>query len=60
MLSKISQNIAEKSPENKIYAKDNTDCKVKRKLDLYYVITNVYTKFQANMSKDGKGESEKN
>ena len=43
--------MTEKSPENKILAKGNNSCKsrsnaTKVKLDLYYVKTNPYTKFQ--------------
>ena len=63
----ISQRTAEKSPENFILAKGNNSCKKrssvrKLKLDLYYVTTHSYTKFQVNISKDwrensGKGNS---
>ena len=45
-----------------MYAKGNTMCNVnheKRKLYLYYGITNAYTEFQVNISKDGKVKSEK-
>ena len=56
--------MAEKSPENEILAKGNYSCKsrssvTKLKLDLYYVVTNVYTKFQVNISKDGREKSGK-
>ena len=49
--------MTKKSPENEILAKSNNSCKsrsnvTKVKLDLYYVKTNVYTKFQVNISKD--------
>ena len=53
----ISQKTAEKSLENWISAKGNNSYKrrlnvTKLKLDLYYVMTNSYTKFQVNISKD--------
>ena len=43
--------MTEKSSENEIFAKGNNSCKsrsnaTKVKLDLYYVKTNAYTKFQ--------------
>ena len=46
-----------KSPENEFFAKGNNSCKsrsnaTKDKLDLYYVKTNPYTKFQVNIWKD--------
>ena len=49
----------EESPENLILAKDNNSIKsrsntTKLKLDLYYVKTNPYMKFQVNMLKDEK------
>ena len=49
--------MTKKSPENEIFAKGNNSCKnksnvTKVKLDLYYVKTNPYTKFQVNISKD--------
>ena len=49
----------EESPKNKIFAKGNNSIKsrsntTKLKLDLYYVKTNPYMKFQVNMSKDDK------
>ena len=55
----ISEKTAEKSPENKIWAKGNNSCKnrssvTKLKLDLFYVTTNSYTKFQVNISKEGR------
>ena len=58
----ISQKIAEKSPENKILAKDNNSCKsrssvIKLELELYYVMTNSYIKFQVNISNDGREKS---
>ena len=31
----------------------------KPKLDLYYIMTNPYTKFQVNISKDGREKSGK-
>ena len=51
--------MAEKSSENLILAKGNYSCKsrsrvTKLELDLYYVKTNSYTKFQVNISKDGR------
>ena len=47
------------SLENEILAKGNNSCKsrsnvTKVELDLYYVKTNSYMKFQGNMSKDDK------
>ena len=49
--------MTKKSPENEILAKDNNSCKSKSnatkvKLDLYYVKSNPYTKFQVNILKD--------
>ena len=49
----------EESAENEILAKGNNSIKsrsktTKLKLDLYYVKTNSYMKFQLNMSKDDK------
>ena len=49
--------MTKKSPEYEILAKGNNSCKsrsnaTKVKLDLYYVKTNPYTKFQVNISKD--------
>ena len=54
----------EESPENLIFAKGNISIKsrsntTKLKLDLYYVKTNPYMKFQVNMSKDDKEKSGK-
>ena len=51
----ISQKTAEKSPENRNWANGNNYGKnrssvKKLKLDLFYVITNSYTKFQVNIS----------
>ena len=60
----ISQRTAEKSPENFILAKGNNSCKKrssvrKLKLDLYYVTTHSYTKFQVKIWREnsGKGNS---
>ena len=52
------------SLENEILAKGNNSCKsrsnvTKVELDLYYVKTNSYMKFQVNMSKDDKEKSVK-
>ena len=52
-----SQKTGEKSSENEIFAKGNNSKNIrsnatKVKLDLYYVKTNPYTKFQVNISKD--------
>ena len=52
-----SQKTAEKNPENKLWGKGNNYCKnrpsvTKLKLDLYYVVSNSYTRFQVNISKD--------
>ena len=52
----------EESPENYTFAKGNNSIKsrsntTKLKLDLYYVKTNLYLKFQLNMSKDDKEKS---
>ena len=60
----ISQKTAEKSPENLILAKGNNSCKRrssvnKLKRDLYYVMTNSYTKFQVNISQDSREKSGK-
>ena len=60
----ISQTTADKSPENYILAKGNNSCKskssmIKLELDLYYVKTNSYTKFQVNILKDGREKSGK-
>ena len=53
----MPQKTGEKSSENKIFAKGNNSSKRRSKetkveLDLYYVKTNPYTKFQVNISKD--------
>ena len=53
----ICRKMTKNSPENKILAKGNNSCKSKSnttkvKLDLYYVKTNSYTKFQVNITKD--------
>ena len=53
----ISQKSAEKSTENRILEKGYNSCKsrssvTKLKLDLYYVMTNSYTEFEVNISKD--------
>ena len=50
----ISQKTAEKSLENLIWAKGSNSCKIrpsvtKLELELYYVMTNSYTKFQVNI-----------
>ena len=55
----ISQKMAEKILENWILAKVSYSCKggssvAKLKLDLYYVMTNLYTIFQVNISKDSR------
>ena len=52
----------QKSPENEILAKGNNSCKSRLnttilELDLYYVKTNSYTKFQFNMLNDDKEKS---
>ena len=49
--------MTKKSTENEIWAKGNNSCKSKSnatkvKLNLYYVKTNSYTKFQVNITKD--------
>ena len=49
--------MTKKSPKNEILAKGNNSCKsrsnaTKVELDLCYVETNPYTKFQVNISKD--------
>ena len=49
--------MTKKSPENEFLAKGNNSCKnrsnaTKLELDLYYVKTNSYTKFQVNITKD--------
>ena len=56
--------MTKESPENEILAKGNNSCKsrsntIKVKLDLYYVKTKPYMKFQVNMSKDDKEKSAK-
>ena len=53
-----------KSSENVILAKGDNSCKsrsnaTKVELDLYYVETNSYMKFQVNMPKDDKEKSGK-
>ena len=60
----IFQKTAEKSLENSILAKGNNSRKskssvTKLKLDLYYIMTNSYTKFQVNISKDDREKSGK-
>ena len=60
----MSQKPTEKSPEKKFITKGNNSRKskssvTKLKLDLYYVMTNSYTKFQVNISKAGREKSEK-
>ena len=56
-LNSICQKMTKKSPENEFFAKGNNSCKIKSNatkvnLDLYYVKTNPYTKFEVNISKD--------
>ena len=56
--------MTKKSQENEILAKGNYSCKTrsnatKVELDLYYVKTNSYMKFQLNMSKDNNEKSGK-
>ena len=58
----MSQKVAEKNLENWILAKDNNSRKswssvTKLQLDLYHVMTNSYTKFQVNISKDDREKS---
>ena len=58
------QKAEEKSLENKVSTKGNNPCKsrssvTKFKLDLFYVNTNSYFKFQVNISKDGREKSGK-
>ena len=53
----ISQRTIEKSSENQIFKKANNSSETRSnvtivELDLYYVKTNSYTKFQVNISKD--------
>ena len=53
----ICRKMTKKSPENEIFAKGNNSCEsgsnaTKVKLNLYYVTTNPYTKYQVNISKD--------
>ena len=60
----IFQKTAEESPENEILAKGNNSYKsrssvTKLELDLYYVKTKSYTKFQVNISKDNREKSGK-
>ena len=60
----ISQKTVEKSLENYILAKGNKSCKsrssvTKLELDPYYAMTNSYTKFQVNISKDSREKSGK-
>ena len=54
--------MTKKSPENEILAKGSNSCKNRSnatKLDLYYVKTNSYTKFQVNITKDRREKSGK-
>ena len=56
--------MGEKRPENYIFAKDNNSIKSRSnakevELDLYYVSTNSYMKFQVNVLKNGKEKSGK-
>ena len=60
----MCRKMTKKSPENEILAKGNNSClstsnAAKVELDLYYVKTNSYMKFQLNMSKDDKEKSGK-
>ena len=60
----ICQKMTKKSAENQILAKGNNSCKsmwnkTKVELDLCYVKTNSYMKFQLNMLKDDKEMSGK-
>ena len=60
----ISQNTAEKSQENLFSVKGNKSCKstssdTKLNLDLYYGMTNSYTKLQVNILKHSREKSEK-
>ena len=53
-----------KSPENEILAKGDNSCKsksngLKLKLDLYHIKINSYTKFQVDITKDGREKSRK-
>ena len=63
-LKSISQKTAEKSPENLIWAKGNNSCKsrssmTRLELELYYVMTISYTKFEVNIFKDCRKKSGK-
>ena len=56
--------MTKKSPESEILAKGNNSCNsrsnaTKVELDLYYVKTNSYMKFQLNVLKDDKEKSGK-
>ena len=56
--------MTKKSPENENLAKGDNSCKsmsnaTKVELDLYYVKTNSFMKFQLNMLKDDKEKSGK-
>ena len=60
-IKSISQKTAGQSPENLIFSRGNNSRKIqssvkKLKLDLYYVMTNSYTKFQVNISKGPVGD----
>ena len=60
----IFQKTAEESPENEILAKGSNSYKsrsnvTKLELDLYYVKSKSYTKFQVNISKDSREKSGK-
>ena len=51
--------MTKKSPENEILAKGSKSCKsrsnvTKVELDLYYVKANSFTKFQVNITKEGR------
>ena len=59
----ISEKMLEKNQQNWVLTKDNNLCKsrsrsAKLELDLYYVKTNSYTKFQVNIWKDGRESPE--
>ena len=63
-MSSQNYKTGDESQENEILAKGNNSIKsrsnmTKLKLDLYYVKTNSYMKFQLNMSKDDKEKSGK-
>ena len=60
----ISEKAVEENPENYFIVKDNNSCKSRSsvtnlELNLYYVITNSYTKLQVNILKDNSEKSGK-